>query len=67
MNIYPSGMIGSGKTALGTLLARRLGWSFFDLDQGMDRELGRIFHELVREQGWLPGSWNTRSVSGSRK
>jgi shikimate kinase len=33
MNIYPSGMIRSGKTALGTFLARRLGWSFFDLDQ----------------------------------
>ena len=53
MNIYLSGMIGSGKTALGTLLARRLGWAFLDLDQEMDRELGRSFHELVREQGWL--------------
>ena len=62
MNIYLSGMIGSGKTALGTLLARRLGWSFFDLDQEMDKEVsGRgdpasrpyTFHDLVREQGWL--------------
>ncbi len=53
MNIYLCGMIGSGKTALGTILAHRLGWPFFDLDQEMDRELGRSFHELVREQGWL--------------
>ncbi|MCX5917072.1 MAG: shikimate kinase [Deltaproteobacteria bacterium] len=53
MNIYLSGMIGSGKTAVGTLLAQRIGWSFFDLDREMDRELGRSFHELVREQGWL--------------
>ena len=53
MNIYLSGMIGSGKTALGTLLGRRLRWSFFDLDQEMDRELGKSFHDLVREKGWL--------------
>jgi len=53
MNIYLSGMIGSGKTAVGTLLAQRIGWPFFDLDREMDRELGRSFHELVREQGWL--------------
>jgi shikimate kinase len=53
MNIYFCGMIGSGKTAVGEVLAERLGWSFFDLDREMDRELGRSFHELVREQGWL--------------
>jgi shikimate kinase len=53
MNIYFSGLIGSGKTPVGILLAQRLGWPFFDLDQEMDRELGRSFHELVREEGWL--------------
>ncbi len=53
MNIYLCGMIGSGKTAVGELLAQRLGWSFFDLDREMDSELGRSFHDLVREQGWL--------------
>jgi shikimate kinase len=53
MNIYFCGMIGSGKTAVGELLAQRLGWSSFDLDREMDRELGSSFHELVREQGWL--------------
>ncbi len=46
-------MIGSGKTAVGEQLARQRGWDFFDLDREMDRELGRSFHELVREQGWL--------------
>lgn len=53
MNIYFCGMIGSGKTAIGTLLAQHLGWPFFDLDREMDNELGRSFHELVREEGWL--------------
>ncbi len=53
MNIYFCGVIGSGKTAIGIPLAQRLGWSFYDLDREMDHELGRSFHELVREQGWL--------------
>ena len=53
MNIYLAGMIGSGKTTLGELLAARLGRSFVDLDREMDRELGYSFHRLVAEQGWL--------------
>jgi len=54
MNLYLCGMIGSGKTAIGERLAARLGRPFVDLDAEMDRELGASFHELVREQGWLP-------------
>ncbi len=46
-------MIGSGKTAIGERLAVRLGRPFLDLDREMDRQLGRSFHDLVREQGWL--------------
>jgi shikimate kinase len=53
VNVYLCGMIGSGKTAIGERLAARLGWTFCDLDREMDRELGRSFHELVRDQGWL--------------
>jgi shikimate kinase len=54
MNIYLSGMIGSGKTTIGTALARRMGVPFLDLDQEMDRRLGYSFHRLVQEEGWLP-------------
>jgi len=46
-------MIGSGKTAIGEQLAKKLQWPFFDLDREMDRKLGRSFHDLVREKGWL--------------
>lgn len=53
MNVYLSGMIGTGKTTIGVELARRLGRPFYDLDREMDGALGRSFHELVREQGWL--------------
>lgn len=54
MNLYLSGMIGCGKSAIGERVAGRLGRPFFDLDREMDRELGGSFHELVRAEGWLP-------------
>ena len=53
MNVYLSGLIGSGKTTLGERLAARLGRPFLDLDREMNAALGRSFHDLVREQGWL--------------
>ena len=52
-NIYLCGMIGSGKTAIGTRLAAKLGRPFYDLDREMERDLGYSFHRLVQEQGWL--------------
>jgi shikimate kinase len=52
-NVYLCGLIGTGKTTLGERLAARLGQPFYDLDRELDRELGRSFHELVSEQGWL--------------
>ena len=53
LNVYLCGLIGSGKTAIGERLAGRMGRPFLDLDREMDRELGRSFHDLVRERGWL--------------
>ena len=47
-------MIGSGKTTLGERLAACLRRPFLDLDRELDGELGRSFHDLVREQGWVP-------------
>lgn len=53
MNVYLSGIIGSGKTTIGRRLAEQLRWEFLDLDMEMDRILGYSFHKLVQEQGWL--------------
>jgi len=53
MNIYLSGMIGAGKTTLGKELARRLGWTFDDLDDAMARMAGKDFRRVVAEDGWL--------------
>jgi shikimate kinase len=52
-NIYLCGMIGSGKTAVGSRLAHELERPFYDLDQEMDRVLGYSFHRLVKEKGWV--------------
>ncbi len=46
-------MIGSGKTTIGVRLAERLGRSFLDMDREIDRTIGRSFHDLVRDEGWL--------------
>ncbi len=53
MNIYLCGMIGSGKTAIGLALARRLGWSFYDLDRVMEAEAGKRIHEIVADETWV--------------
>lgn len=54
VNLYLSGMIGSGKTTIGREVSRRTGMPFTDLDQEMDGRLGYSFHRLVQEQGWVP-------------
>jgi shikimate kinase len=53
VNIYLSGMIGSGKTTIGREASRRTGLPFVDLDQEMDSRLGYSFHRLVQDEGWL--------------
>ena len=52
-NIYLCGMIGTGKTTIGSRLAHELDLPFYDLDQEMDRILGYSFHRLVQEKGWV--------------
>lgn len=52
-NIYLCGMIGSGKTTVGSRLAHTIELPFLDLDQEMDRILGYSFHRLVQEKGWV--------------
>lgn len=52
-NIYLCGMIGSGKTTIGSYLAHELELPFYDLDREMDRILGHSFHRLVQEKGWV--------------
>lgn len=45
------GFMGSGKSSVGRILARRLGWEHLDLDAEIEREQGRRITDIFREQG----------------
>ncbi len=49
--IFLVGFMGSGKTTVGRLLARRLGWSFADLDDRIVSAAGMPIQELFARQG----------------
>ncbi len=49
--IVLTGFMGSGKTTVGPLLARRLGWSFVDADDAIEAEAGCTIPELFRRDG----------------
>ena len=45
------GFMGSGKTSVGRLLARRLGYVFEDMDRRIERRAGRTIAEIFRDEG----------------
>ena len=45
------GFMGAGKSTVGSLVARSLGWEFVDLDQQVERSAGRAVAEIVRDLG----------------
>ncbi|MCM2268371.1 MAG: shikimate kinase [Elusimicrobiales bacterium] len=51
-NVYLAGFMGSGKTTLGRLLARKLKLRFADSDAAVERLAGRPVAALVRARGW---------------
>ncbi len=49
--IYLTGFMGCGKSTVGPLLARRLGYTFLDLDTLIERQAGRSIPEIFAEGG----------------
>lgn len=49
--IFLIGFMGSGKTTAGRKLASRLGWSFIDLDERIERDNGMSVAGLFAERG----------------
>jgi shikimate kinase len=45
------GFMGCGKTSVGRLLARRLGYAFEDMDRRIERRAGRTIAEIFRDEG----------------
>lgn len=50
-NIALIGFMGAGKSTIGTLLARRLGMRFVDLDEDISREAGMSIPEIFQREG----------------
>jgi shikimate kinase len=50
-NVFLIGFMGSGKTTLGRLLARKLGWRFVDSDRAIARRLGMSISTIFERQG----------------
>ena len=51
MNIILTGFMGTGKTAVGRRLARRLGWRFVDVDQLIEASAGMPVRRIFTQRG----------------
>ena len=51
MSIILIGMPSSGKSTLGVLLAKRLGYRFVDSDLLIQEKTGKLLHEIISEEG----------------
>lgn len=50
-NVILIGMPGAGKSTVGVVLAKRLGYTFLDSDLVIQQKYGKLLHELIREHG----------------
>ena len=50
-NIILIGMPGAGKSTVGVVLAKKLGFSFLDSDLVIQSREGKLLHEIIGEQG----------------
>lgn len=55
-NIVLTGMPGAGKSTVGVVLAKRMGYRFVDSDLVIQDTYGKLLHELIEEHG-IEGFW----------
>ena len=51
MNIVLIGMPGVGKSTIGVVLAKNMGFHFMDSDLVIQQETGKLLHEIIEEKG----------------
>lgn len=59
-NLVLIGMPGAGKSTVGVVLAKRLGYCFIDSDLVIQEQQGRLLHELIEQHG-VEGFWQMES------
>ena len=52
--IYHLGFMGSGKSTVGKLLAREVGWPFIDLDETIEAAEKRTIRQIFEQEGEAP-------------
>ena len=62
-NIILIGMPGAGKSTVGVVLAKRLGYAFVDADLEIQSREGKLLHEIIAERG-VEGFWKVEESVG---
>ncbi len=64
-NIALIGYMGTGKTAVGQLLAEKLGMNFVELDWIIEQEAGKSIPDIFREEGEI--GFREREIEATKK
>ncbi|MBQ7360152.1 MAG: shikimate kinase [Lachnospiraceae bacterium] len=59
-NVVLIGMPGAGKSTVGVVLAKALGYTFIDSDLVIQQQTGKLLHELISAHG-VEGFWQIES------
>lgn len=62
-NIILIGMPGAGKSTVGVVLAKKLGYAFVDADLVIQEREGKLLHEIISERG-VEGFWQVEESVG---
>ncbi|MDE7247892.1 MAG: shikimate kinase, partial [Lachnospiraceae bacterium] len=62
-NMILIGMPGAGKSTVGVVLAKKLGYAFVDADLVIQSREGKLLHEIIAERG-VEGFWKVEESVG---